>query len=574
MDKNTALIFLKLVAEFAVLSLVKHSPPLLCLTLVLVCLFYGRNLLKFSKLNVDEGFDDEVMLDSGHLEDEDYDEADDDASISWINAIISKVWKSCLCKLISVERLTEILEEVAKNCEEKHPLQAKLLRRIEVEELTLGRHVKVTELSVVTKTRESLGLRLNVIYPGDASFALRLKETEIGASAEILSLKFSLLIVLEPFHSDCILGGVTVSFLGPPQLVVEGGGIIWLPVEIMMTLFRTLCLPLLEYFVVHPNEIRINFPTSSLGMPALEKQEAAGILRVMLVEGKDLRHRETSLHFKNSQASDPFAFIKVGKDWTRTQTVSKSLNPEWNFYCEFPISKPTDKIELKVELWNENRITENESLGRTSVDIGKIRSDEVMDSWLDVSSLDGPAGQVRCLLQFIPCSPEMISKQGVLVILIQFLETTKPIDPVLTLQISGQSSCYTVRGRHGDHFEFQQQLMLLVKDIDQDLVKISLGDFNQLGLDSLVMKKRKPEFSEVGFLKVNKLVDDENIDLEPVGEMTIPVREFESEDDVEFYERFNSRTFIGSKLKFSAKLFTVDDGDNELLTYFEQTVEK
>ena len=264
----------------------------------------------------------------------------------------------------------------------------------------------------------------------------------------------------------------------------------------------------------------------------------------------------------------------MGKDWTKTQTISKSSDPEWNFYTEFPLPKPTDKIQLKIELWDEKKEVEDQSLGRTSLHIGELRSDEVVDTWQDVTTVDGSRGQVRCLLQLLPCSPERISKQGVLVLLIHSLQTTKPIEPVLMLQISGQSSCYTVRGRLGDHVKIQQQLMLLVKDIDQDYVKIVLEDFNQLGNDRNVMKKHKPEFSEVGFLKSNKLVDNEDIDLEPVGEITIPVRDFESADDDEFYEHFNSKTLIGSKLKFSAKLFTVDDRENELMKYFEENIQK
>ena len=109
MDKKRALTFLRLVGEFSILCLMKHFPHIFWLPLLLVCLLYGRNVLEFFPLDGDVG-DDEIMFPAGHLESQACEGPSHDPSVSWMNAIISKLWRSCLCPLMSVERVSEMLE--------------------------------------------------------------------------------------------------------------------------------------------------------------------------------------------------------------------------------------------------------------------------------------------------------------------------------------------------------------------------------------------------------------------------------------------------------------------------------
>ena len=581
--KERTCCFLKLILEFAFLHLLRDCSQLFWVLVSLVCWDHGSSIVDFFR-NVEDDDDDRqsdyLFPALSQMEGEDYEATD--PSVDWINKIIAKIWKSCLSEFVTKEHVSEMIEDIARDCEEEHPSHAKLLRRIEVEELTLGEPIKVTHLSIVSQTPDYLGIRLDLVYPGDATFALKLKKPEIEASAEILSLQFSFLIVLGPFHNDSsLVGGAEISFLDEPKIVLEGGGILWLPVKIVMLLFRYLGLPLLDYLVIHPNHIKINLPESLIGFAPLERQDADGILRVMLVEGKNLKSQERScLHqltfglVGTSRAVDLFAYLRLGRDWAKTHTVSRSLTPRWDFYTEFPMTEPRP-TELKIELWDKNRVAENEDLGRTSVDIGGLEDGELVDTWLDINS-----GEVRCLLQFVPCSPEIVSKQGVLVILIRRLFTNKSIVPMMMLQISGQSYCTTVKGRLGDYFEFQEQLALLVKDMDEDLLRITLGDFNQLTTHSVFLKHRKPEFSEeLGFFMEKELVykdqDVNNFDFEPIGELILPVSVFEDKED--FSQDFDAKTSIGSRVEFSAKLFTIPtkyEEDNQLLSYFEEIIEK
>ena len=553
MEKERVNCFIRAAFEIVILSLVKDH-QYFWIVMVVVLLGQVREIIKFFK------------LDDGDLPVEYHqDEADtDDPSLNWINDIISTLWTACLSEFLTVEGVTKLLEEGAKVCEEKHhPSYADFLRKIEVEEITVGKPIQVRDLSVRSQTGDSLTFKLDVVYPGLAAVALNTGVLGGYGSAKILALKLSLQIVLEPFSDSSLLGGFSVSFLEPPKLVVEGGGMLWLPIEVGNLLMKSLGTPLMKYLVIEPKQVRINFPVSLTGQPPLKTLNPIGVLRVMLVEGN------------LTGATDPFAYLKLGRDFAKTTTKSGG---NWNFYTEFPVLKarPTDE-ELKIELWNRNRFWENDRLGMSSIDLSNIDDGDgdLSDVWLDVSSVDGGfAGEVRCLLEFVPCSMEMTStsKQGILVIFIKKIETTRSIEPVIVAQISGEKPCYTVTGRAGHRFSFEEQLTLLVRDIDNDQLRIVVGNVNQhYHLSSLALKAT-PSFSEeTGHLICTELPHkEEHLHYETVGELIIPVRELKTTKD--FDQHFNAETAAGSKVEFTTKLFYFPEDfqeNNRLITYFE-----
>ena len=553
MDKERAIFLIKSVLEFALLSVVKQfSEQFFWALLMVVIICQAREIMKIFKLEVDE----KMPM------------AETDPSINWINDIISVLWTSCLSEFLTVAAVTNLLEKGAKVCDDnRHHFYADLLRKIEVEEMTVGKPIKVTDLAVLSQTEDSLAFTLDVVYPGDASIAFKLRKTGLfGCSAEIFDLELSLKIVLDPFSDSSLLGGISLSFLEPPKLVLEGGGMLWLPIEVGTLLMEALGVPLMKYFVIEPKQMRINFPASLTGQPALKTLDPTGILRVMLVEGN------------LTGASDPFAYLRLGRDFARTNTApAKSGGGKWNFYTEFPVLQPgpTDQ-ELKIEFWNRNRLWENDSLGMSSIDLSNLDDGDLSDIWLDVSSVDGSfAGEVRCLLEFVPCSTEITStsRQGILVIFIRKIETTRSIEPVIVAQVSGEKPCYTVTGRAGQHFSFEEQITLLVSDIENDQLRIVVGNVNHnFPLSSLALKAQ-PRFSEeTGNLICKELPHkEEPLHYETIGELILPVRELKNARD--FDQQFHSKTATGSKVEFTTKLFAIPDDFQEknkrLITYLK-----
>ena len=207
-------------------------------------------------------------------------------------------------------------------------------------------------------------------------------------------------------------------------------------------------------------------------------------------------------------------------------------------------------------MWNRNRLWENDRLGMSSIDLTNIDGGDgdLPDIWLDVSSVDsGFAGEVRCLLQFVPCSTEItsISKQGILVIFIKKIETTRSMEPVIVAQVSGQKPCYTATGRAGRCFSFEEQLTLLVRDIDNDQLRLVVGNVNHsFHLSSLALKAQARFSEETGHLICEELPHkEEHLHYETVGELILPVRELKNARD------FDQQ----SKVEFSTKLFAIPE---------------
>lgn len=57
-----------------------------------------------------------------------------------------------------------------------------------------------------------------------------------------------------------------------------------------------------------------------------------GVLRIRVIEAKQLMKMDVGV--LGMGKSDPYAIITVGSQEFRTKTISNTINPKWDFYCE------------------------------------------------------------------------------------------------------------------------------------------------------------------------------------------------------------------------------------------------
>lgn len=55
-----------------------------------------------------------------------------------------------------------------------------------------------------------------------------------------------------------------------------------------------------------------------------------GVVRVGLLEAKDLMAKDTYMMGLVKGKSDPYAILRVGKDQHKSKTIKENLNPYWN----------------------------------------------------------------------------------------------------------------------------------------------------------------------------------------------------------------------------------------------------
>ena len=84
--------------------------------------------------------------------------------------------------------------------------------------------------------------------------------------------------------------------------------------------------------------------------------------------------------------------------------MKKTLDPRWNFYCQFPILQPgiaDAQVVVKVKDWDFGPMVDD-PLGTTSVNLTNLgMQGEVVDGWMDLYTTKVNKGQVRILFRIL-----------------------------------------------------------------------------------------------------------------------------------------------------------------------------
>ena len=103
--------------------------------------------------------------------------------------------------------------------------------------------------------------------------------------------------------------------------------------------------------------------------------------------------------------SDPFAVVTYGDNQIKTDTVRNNLNPEFNFEADIPYN-PNYSDNLKIELFDDDKLGKNKSLGSTVLDIPSLVNNDPLDNvWVP---LDGvKSGQLQLCAEYVPMNGDM-----------------------------------------------------------------------------------------------------------------------------------------------------------------------
>jgi hypothetical protein len=94
------------------------------------------------------------------------------------------------------------------------------------------------------------------------------------------------------------------------------------------------------------------------------------ILSALGLQAKDIG-------FMESGKSDPFAEVFVGKTLiTKSQIIFKTLDPVWNFECEFEL-KQTDESEFCIKLQDYDQFSGADFLGQVLIDVINIEPNKL-----------------------------------------------------------------------------------------------------------------------------------------------------------------------------------------------------
>uniref|UniRef100_A0A3Q2WBF0 Extended synaptotagmin-like protein 3 n=1 Tax=Haplochromis burtoni TaxID=8153 RepID=A0A3Q2WBF0_HAPBU len=257
--------------------------------------------------------------------------------------------------------------------------------------------LKITGIRAYTHEveRREVILDMNISYDGDVDISTDVS-LAITTLVKGLKLQGMLRVILEPLIGQApLVGGVTFFFIRRPvsgqrlshSLIMTSGALCSLSEETIldaiasiMVLPNRMCIPLIDK--VKGDQMRFPLPH--------------GVVRVHLLEARDLVAKNTHVMNLMKAKSDRYATLRVGSTHFKSKTVKENLFPKWNEVYEFIVHEAPGQ-ELELELCNEGA-DKDDCLGRYNHDFGEVKREKQMDQWFPVDR--ALHGEVHLKLQW------------------------------------------------------------------------------------------------------------------------------------------------------------------------------
>ncbi|XP_043486044.1 extended synaptotagmin-2 isoform X1 [Polistes fuscatus] len=355
----------------------------------------------------------------------------------WLNRILYKVWPS----------INQYARELCKQTIEPSIVQKLAdykIKGFQFERLVLGRiPLKIYGIKVYDKntSRNEIILDADVMYAGDCDITFSVGNIKGGIKD--FQLRGLMRIVMKPIISVIpIIGGVQVFFLNVPAInfnLVGVADVLDLP-GFSETLRKTI-IEQIAAIVVLPNKIVIPL-SEQIPVETLKVPEPEGILRIHVIEAKHLMKKDIGMLGKGK--SDPYAIINVGAQQFRTQTIDNTVNPKWDFWCEFVVEEGLGVHNTVItELFDKDNTGQDDPLGRATIEVNRVKKKGVLDTW--VSLEQAKHGMVHLRLTWLQLSKNLGYLQAAL-IETQELRVTSMSTAVLIFYVDSAKNLPCVRG--------------------------------------------------------------------------------------------------------------------------------
>ncbi|CAL8372099.1 unnamed protein product [Arctogadus glacialis] len=312
--------------------------------------------------------------------------------VDWINKVLEQAWP--FFSMFMEKLLKEKIQPAVR-------LSNSALKAFTFTKVHFGhKPLKITGMRAYTHEvdKREVVLDMNICYDGDADIDAEIKPP-IVAGVKGLQFKGMMRVILEPLIGQApLVGGVTFFFIRRPTLQINWTGMTNLLdspafsslseetimdiISSMMVLPNRMCIPLIDQVKV--DQMRFPLPR--------------GVVRVHLVEARNLVPKDTYMMGMVKGKSDPYAVLRVGNSQFKTKTIKENLNPRWtNEVYEFVVHEAPGQ-ELDLELFDEDT-DKDDFLGRHILDLGDVKKEKELDKWFPLT--DTQSGEVHMRLQWL-----------------------------------------------------------------------------------------------------------------------------------------------------------------------------
>ncbi|KAF3842870.1 hypothetical protein F7725_001719 [Dissostichus mawsoni] len=324
--------------------------------------------------------------------------------VEWLNKVLEQAWP------FFGMYMEKLLKE---NIQPAIRLSSSALKMFTFTKVHFGHlPLKITGMKAYTDEvdHREVVLDLNICYESDVDIDAEV-QPPIKAGVKGLKLQGMMRVILEPLIGQApLIGGVTFFFIRRPTLQINWTGMTNLLdspgfsslsegtimdiIASLMVLPNRMCIPLIDQVKV--DQMRFPLPR--------------GVVRVHLLEARDLVAKDTYMMGLVKGKSDPYATLRVGNRQVKSKTVKENLQPRWNEVYEFVVHEAPGQ-ELELEMYDEDT-DKDDSLGTFNLDFGEVKKKIEMDQWFPLEGVQN--GEVHLKLQWfsLKSDPELLRESS------------------------------------------------------------------------------------------------------------------------------------------------------------------
>uniref|UniRef100_G3NCK4 Extended synaptotagmin-3 n=1 Tax=Gasterosteus aculeatus aculeatus TaxID=481459 RepID=G3NCK4_GASAC len=252
--------------------------------------------------------------------------------VDWVNKVLQQAWPF----------FGMYMEKLLKNnIQPTIRLSSPALKMFSFTKVHFGNTpLKITGMKVFTDEvdHRQVILDLDICYEGDVDIDAEVKPP-ITAGIKGLKFQGTMRVILEPLIGQVpLVGGVTFFFIRRPVS------------DVLMILFSLECIlntimDIIASLMVLPNRMCVPL-IDQVKVDQMRFPLPRGVVRVHLLEARDLLAMDTYMLGLVKGKSDPYATLRVGNRHFKSKIVKENLHPKWNEVYEFVVHEaPGQELE-------------------------------------------------------------------------------------------------------------------------------------------------------------------------------------------------------------------------------------
>jgi hypothetical protein len=233
-----------------------------------------------------------------------------------------------------------------------------------------------TDTQSVASRMKDMHLYLAFYLPGNLKFPVW-----VDLKGVVGTMRMRLQLTPDPpFFALC-----TITFLGQPKVQLSCQ-------PLFKKMLNIMDLPLISNFVqssvdaamaeyVAPKSISLDLKDMLAGDDFKKDTNSKGVLVITIVRGYDFKAGDSGIPLLKEATSDPYISVgwaKFGKALWSTRLLTNEMNPVWEETAYLLVTPQEINVDerLRVQLWDSDRFTADDDLGRIEVDLKHLMKSE------------------------------------------------------------------------------------------------------------------------------------------------------------------------------------------------------